>query len=395
MYKNKKFFVILDNNRKLWFNCMDTAKILKYERPKDAISTHIPKRCLITYKNIDIKDKPTNSRYKSNSNFTNLEGLFYLTFSSRKKLAEDFRQWICENVLPQLFDEGFYFMKYKMDVVKGEIVSVKNEMGIMEDEINKIKEIWKDLEKSLVEYKKDLTEEKSAIFINNIMKQSSILIELLTKNNNLIVQNVGYKQQIDRLLIETSYWKSITDKYISAKKGYIYILKIIIIENGIEKTGYKIGMCEIMKNRMKSYRIGNATFYLIAYFPLEFQDPSTVESGIKTLLQSKVFRYKNEIYYNVDVDYLLKRIAIVIKLQSESAGLENQFDKVKVFKIKENYNEDSDFFDRFEEKLLDVKVDIKINDLDNTNCNDDDDEDAVYTSNSDISDNEEFIPSNK
>ncbi|HDA0727062.1 TPA: ORF6C domain-containing protein [Staphylococcus aureus] len=86
-----------------YFVGSDIAKILGYQKPQNAIATHV-----------DLEDKTTTliqgtgSNYKSNAVIINESGLYSLIFSSKLENAKRFKRWATSEVLPTLRKTGAY-----------------------------------------------------------------------------------------------------------------------------------------------------------------------------------------------------------------------------------------------------------------------------------------------
>ncbi|HDM4194091.1 TPA: ORF6C domain-containing protein [Staphylococcus aureus] len=89
-----------------YFVGSDIAKILGYQKPQNAIATHV-----------DSEDKTTTliqgtgSNYKSNAVIINESGLYSLIFSSKLENAKRFKRWVTSEVLPTLRRTGTYQTK--------------------------------------------------------------------------------------------------------------------------------------------------------------------------------------------------------------------------------------------------------------------------------------------
>lgn len=95
--------VTKDNN--LWFIATDIAKILGLTNISKSLENHR-----------DGKDKTTLTISYSGNMTTNVlciseQGLYKLIFKSRKPFAEDFQDWICEEVIPSIRKNDGYIDK--------------------------------------------------------------------------------------------------------------------------------------------------------------------------------------------------------------------------------------------------------------------------------------------
>lgn len=89
-------------NGEFWFIATDIAKILELSNISKSLDKHK-----------EGKDKTTLTISYSGNMTTNVlcvseQGLYKLIFKSRKPFAEEFQDWICEEVIPALRKDGMY-----------------------------------------------------------------------------------------------------------------------------------------------------------------------------------------------------------------------------------------------------------------------------------------------
>lgn len=105
IFKNEKFGQIrtIEVNNEPYFVGRDIAIILGYNKPQNAISTHV-----------DEEDKTTaliqgtGSNYKSSTVIINESGLYSLILSSKLPQAKEFKRWVTSEVLPSIRKNGGY-----------------------------------------------------------------------------------------------------------------------------------------------------------------------------------------------------------------------------------------------------------------------------------------------
>jgi prophage antirepressor-like protein len=110
-FDNKEITIININNE-LWFKGNDIAKLLGYSDPNRALSQHIKKdKYKLSYENM-LKEGGRSAGSLSyntkNTIYINESGLYKLIFKSQLKIAEDFQEWIQDDVLPQIRKTGSY-----------------------------------------------------------------------------------------------------------------------------------------------------------------------------------------------------------------------------------------------------------------------------------------------
>jgi prophage antirepressor-like protein len=82
-----------------WFVASDVARVLGYARPNDAVNQHVRDKHRST---------TANDRSGPDLVIVNEPGLYSLIFGSKLESAERFRDWVFEEVLPQIRKSGGY-----------------------------------------------------------------------------------------------------------------------------------------------------------------------------------------------------------------------------------------------------------------------------------------------
>ena len=113
-YSNKEIIVVLDNNKKVWFNAVQICNILKYTRPRDIIYKLVDREFIKQLKNI-IDDYKIYSNSQPNSLFINEYGLYSLLLRSKKNEAKKFFMWVVKNVIPDIRNKGYYEVNEKQN----------------------------------------------------------------------------------------------------------------------------------------------------------------------------------------------------------------------------------------------------------------------------------------
>ncbi len=89
-------------NGKLYFPASDCAKVLGYHNPRKAIIDHCDEPVKLT---VPHPQSPAKTIVK---NFIRESDLYSLIFHSRLPIGRQFRDWICDDVLPSIRKYGFY-----------------------------------------------------------------------------------------------------------------------------------------------------------------------------------------------------------------------------------------------------------------------------------------------
>jgi len=107
LFKNPQFGEIrtITQDGDPWFIAKDVAEILGYERPDNAIRTHI-----------DDSDRLMHQISASGQNrsmiIINESGLYALIMSSKLPIAKSFRRWVTAEVLPSIRRDGGYIQSH-------------------------------------------------------------------------------------------------------------------------------------------------------------------------------------------------------------------------------------------------------------------------------------------
>lgn len=119
-YNNSKINIIFDNSNTLWFSAIGVASALAYDDTNRAIDMHVSDEYKKQFSELKkfVKNIPKNSQ--PHAIYINEFGLYQFLFESRQPLAEDFRQWVIEKVIPSIKNTGSYKIeeKYKKKLDK-------------------------------------------------------------------------------------------------------------------------------------------------------------------------------------------------------------------------------------------------------------------------------------
>jgi prophage antirepressor-like protein len=106
-YSGKEILVVMDNNKKVWFNAVQICNILKYAKPRDIINKLVDKEFIKQLKNI-VNDYKIYSNAQPNSLFINEYGLYSFLLRSKRNEAKKFFMWVIKNVIPDIRKKGYY-----------------------------------------------------------------------------------------------------------------------------------------------------------------------------------------------------------------------------------------------------------------------------------------------
>lgn len=98
-------FSVYDKDGEPWFVAKEVCDILGVSNSRDAISRRIPAE---ERASVVLTDVSSSTRNTITANVVNESGLYRLIFTSRKKEAEAFKNWVFSVVLPTIRKTGGY-----------------------------------------------------------------------------------------------------------------------------------------------------------------------------------------------------------------------------------------------------------------------------------------------
>lgn len=150
----------------IWFNLVDVCKILDIKNPSDTKS-RLKKDGVVTTEVIDSLGRT------QSATFINEPSLYKVIFQSRKEEAEQFQDWVYEDVLPQIRQTG----KYEQP---------KSPMEMLELQFKALKETSKRVE----------TVEKDVIYLKEEVKldpgEYSYLTSRISRNVRRAIHSFGF-----------------------------------------------------------------------------------------------------------------------------------------------------------------------------------------------------------
>ncbi|MFU1768773.1 BRO family protein [Mammaliicoccus sciuri] len=107
IFKNSSFgnLEVLTIEGKQWFPAIKIAEILGYSNPRDAINRHTKQRGVVNHDVIDSLGRNQNKKFIDEGN------LYRLITKSKLPQAEQFEEWVFDDVLPTLRKTGSYQVK--------------------------------------------------------------------------------------------------------------------------------------------------------------------------------------------------------------------------------------------------------------------------------------------
>lgn len=216
------------------FCLSDVARALGYARPADAVSTHCKK-------GVSILPTPTKNQWGSTVMQDikyGAEGCIYrLTLKSQLPDAEEFQDWVCDEVLPSIRKNGGYIANQQHmtpeQIVANALIVAQNIINTQQKELAVMK--------PKADFFDAVADSKDAISIGDLAKVLAIkgmgrnnLFEFLRNNKVLMNNNTPYQKYVDLgmfRVIEQKYMRDsevcINIKTLVYQKGVDYVRNLI------------------------------------------------------------------------------------------------------------------------------------------------------------------------
>jgi len=269
IFKDKHVRVVLDDNKQPWFVAKDVCDALEYKKSKNAVSKHCkgaPKWVpLCTPGGIQ------------NMQIINESNVYRLVMRSKMKLAEEFQDWIVEEVIPDIRKTGAYLTDHTFKKIQ--------------DDPSYVDRLLKDIEahKRLIE-EKDENERRMVLEREEIKKRAR---ELKEKNeqDRLRAEEERQKNEAEiKLLRDTAdRIRKVNEELIEYKTHNTCNESIYIISSrAYAKAGlFKIGRTTVgARNRVSSLNTGHAVGDdLVVLDEFKVHNATTLEKHLHATLE--------------------------------------------------------------------------------------------------------------
>lgn len=141
-------------NGQPYFVGKDIATALGYEKPQNAIATHVHDEDKTT-----ALIQGTGSNYKSKAVLINESGMYALIFGSKLEQAKEFKHWVTSEVLPSIRKTGGYNSQVS-DEYKAkrlEVMMMNAKARLMKEQNKRIELLIKNPEYTTSEFTEDIT----------------------------------------------------------------------------------------------------------------------------------------------------------------------------------------------------------------------------------------------
>lgn len=227
-------------NGSILFCLSDVARSLGYARPADAVSSHCKK-------GVCILPTPTQNQYGAivmQDMKYGPEGCIYrLTLKSQLPDAEEFQDWVCDDVLPSIRKNGGYIINQQQmtpeQIVANALIVAQNIINTQQKELAVMK--------PKADFFDAVADSKDAISIGSLAKVLGIkgmgrnnLFEFLRQNKVLMNDNTPYQRYVDSgmfRVVEQKYMRDgepcINIKTLVYQKGVNYVRSLIMNKHAI------------------------------------------------------------------------------------------------------------------------------------------------------------------
>lgn len=114
-FHNSNIRIITSENNEILFCLADVCTVLQLANPNHAVNS-IKDEFSIPTLNVGVVTRPDGSRIEVN--FITEPQLYFVMMRSRAKVAREFRQWICNEVLPSIRKNGSFNLNKELESIK-------------------------------------------------------------------------------------------------------------------------------------------------------------------------------------------------------------------------------------------------------------------------------------
>lgn len=114
-FHNSNIRIITSENNEILFCLADVCAVLQLANPNHAVNS-IKEEFSIPTLNVGVVTRPDGSRI--GVNFITEPQLYFVMMRSRAKVAREFRQWICNEVLPSIRKNGSFNLNKELESIK-------------------------------------------------------------------------------------------------------------------------------------------------------------------------------------------------------------------------------------------------------------------------------------
>lgn len=192
----------VDINGKPYLIGRDVALALGYANPPKAVRDHVSDKNKTTSEEVTING--------TMATLVNESGLYQLIMKSKMKEAEQFQEWVCDEVLPSLRKNGAYIVgqeslsKKEMDEMRSMLRDMRDMLGLSKQRIAEQEATIADQEETIEEQAKEIAENAPKVeFAEQLLgsgKEMSLtnFAKIASSNGYNMNQRTVYKYLRDR-----------------------------------------------------------------------------------------------------------------------------------------------------------------------------------------------------
>ena len=236
IFKNERIGeirTILDERNEPWFCLADVCKILGLGNPSQ-VKNSLKDPWVISIEvgvQTGIKSDGTPAYQQVQMNFVNEPNLYKCIFQSRKKEAELFQDWICEEVIPSIRKTGSYSLQHRIPQTFAEALRLAADL--QEENERQQKLLMEQAPK--VEFYDDVVDSKDALPMAMVAKTLNMgigrnkLFSFLRGKKVLRWNNEPYQD-----FVEKGWFRCVESKYTKPNGDVCVNIKTVVLQKGLD-----------------------------------------------------------------------------------------------------------------------------------------------------------------
>ena len=133
IFNDNELYMLIDKDNNPWFKGKDIAKILEYENSNEALKYHVKDKYKVQLN--EIKKGSNLLPSHPHTIFINEAGLYQLIMKSKMNKADEFQDWVFEEVLPSIRKYGIYKINNELEIKYKENLAIKDKEIESKDKI--------------------------------------------------------------------------------------------------------------------------------------------------------------------------------------------------------------------------------------------------------------------
>lgn len=236
VFNNERFGEIrafIDEHNEPWFSLVDICKILNLGNASQ-VKTTLKEAGVITNEvgvQTGMKSDGSPAYMRINMNFVNEPNLYRCIFKSRKKEAEQFQDWIFEEVIPSIRKNGEYNLQRQVPKTFAEALRLAAEQ---QEEIERQKALIME-QKPKVDFYDDVVDSKDALPMAIVAKTLNMgigrnkLFAFLRGRKVLRENNEPYQSYVD-----AGWFRCVESKFTKPNGDVCVNIKTVVLQKGLD-----------------------------------------------------------------------------------------------------------------------------------------------------------------